>query len=139
MPALSLPRCNEPAEAAGSAAAGGYGNLIVIGALAFAGAYVGAARNFLRNLAVYDLSSFTFLKQSVEIVAASIFAMIAFAALPDPFWVFAAPGGGSSVPARSGQISAIWIALAPILGLMPRICNAVRLHEDEKSHRLDQV
>ncbi|MFD1326904.1 hypothetical protein [Mycoplana ramosa] len=108
-------------ETAKSAAAG-YGNLIVIGALAFAGAYVGAARNFLRNLAVYDLSSFTFLKQSVEIVAASIFAMIAFAALPDPFWVFAAPAGGDSqsVPARSGEISAIWIALAPILGLMPR-------------------
>lgn len=111
--------CNAPAPAAAASAEAGYGNLIVIGALAFVGAYVGAARSFLRHLAVYDLSSFTFLKQTVEIVAASIFAMIAFAALDDPFWAFTAPAQGS-VPPRSGEIPRVWIALAPILGLMPR-------------------
>ncbi|MCD2184557.1 hypothetical protein [Rhizobium sp. GN54] len=123
--------CTQPAAlVAGEAAAGpdaagapgrvGFGNLVVVGALAFAGAYIGAVRNFLRNLAVYDLSSFTFLKQGCEIVAASVFAMIAFAALPDPFGVFTAPQTGIDATTHDGRISMVWIALAPILGLMPR-------------------
>lgn len=115
-------QCNQSATPAASTAAAdaGYGNLIVIGALAFTGAYIGAVRTFLRNLAVYDLTSFTLLKQTCEMVAASVFAMIAFAALPDPFWMFQAATSGVTAPARDGQISAVWIALAPVLGLMPR-------------------
>lgn len=97
-----------------------FANLFVIGALAFAGAYVGAVRNFLRNLSVYDLGSFTFIKYSCEILAASVFAMIAYAALPDPFWLFAPLNSDGNAPEHTGQISGVWIALAPILGLTPR-------------------
>ena len=85
-------------------ASSAYGQLVVIGALAFAGAFVAAIRAFLRSLAVFDLSAYTFLRQTGEIVAAIIFTMIAYAAFS---------------PANSTMVPRTWIALAPILGLMP--------------------
>ncbi|MDR6758538.1 hypothetical protein J2Y48_003838 [Mycoplana sp. BE70] len=90
-----------------------FANLITIGGLAFAGAYVDSMRTFLRHLAVYDLSSYTFLRQTAETIAAVVFTMIAYAFAPDPLAPFTPPEGGA-------QISRVWIALAPILGLMPR-------------------
>lgn len=90
-----------------------YGHLIIIGGLAFAGAYVETIRSLLRNLAVFDLSSYTFLRQSGEMIASVVFAVIAYAAIPDPLNPFAADGD------REG-VSRLWIALAPVLGLMPR-------------------
>ena len=90
-----------------------YGNLIVIGGLAFAGAYIGTLRSFMRSLAVFDLSSYTFLRHTVEMIAAVIFTMIAFAAVPDPLNPFLGA-------MDENRISRLWIALAPMLALMPR-------------------
>lgn len=90
-----------------------YSALVTIGGLAFAGAFVETFRTFLRHLAVFDLSAYTFLRQTGEMVAAIIFTMIAFAAIPDPLQPFTRGTESDGIPW-------LWIALAPILGLMPR-------------------
>lgn len=104
--------CETAAGANGSSGVA-YGKLVTIGALAFAGAFVETFRTFLRHLAVFDLSAYTFLRQTGEMVAAIIFTMIAFAAFPDPLKPLT---GGT----QSSEITWLWIALAPMLGLMPR-------------------
>ncbi len=107
-----LTSCPAPVAAATKTSAT-YGDLILIGGLTFAGAYVETIRSLLRNLAIFDLSSYTFLRQTGEMVAAVVFAMIAYAAIPDPLNPFYAT-------TENDGISRTWIALAPILGLMPR-------------------
>ncbi|MDO6963913.1 hypothetical protein [Rhizobium alvei] len=59
-------------------------HMLVIGALAFCGAFIGALRMLLRCLAVYDLSSFAILRHTGEIVFSVLLIMIIYRAFPDP-------------------------------------------------------
>jgi hypothetical protein len=107
---------------AGSTAAPS-GQIFVIGSLAFAGAFVAAVRMMLRSLAVFDLSIFTFLHQTAELMFSVLFVMIAYKALPDPLLnigkFFAAGQTGEMKATDAAAIPWIWFALAPILGLLP--------------------
>ncbi|WP_430257178.1 hypothetical protein [Neorhizobium sp. IRS_2294] len=96
--------------------------LIVIGSLAFVGAYISSARALLARLAVFDLSSTTFLRITIESLASVLFAAILFAAFPDPLGgIGRVLTGGASDPATTGQsLPLTWIALAPMLGLIPQ-------------------
>ncbi|WP_426236114.1 hypothetical protein [Pararhizobium sp. DWP1-1-3] len=121
--------CAEPAS--------GYGNwqqLTVIGSLAFAGAFIAAIRSFVRAVAVFDLSPYTFLRHTAEIVASVIFTIVLFAVFRDPISGItglvaeilpAAPQPAASVPApvatvTGDHIQPIWFGLAPLLGLLPQ-------------------
>ncbi|TCR83932.1 hypothetical protein [Rhizobium sp. BK376] len=53
-----------------------------IGAFTFAGAYIAALRMLLRNLAVFDLSAFAFIRQCSEIIASVVIVVLLFNALP---------------------------------------------------------
>lgn len=127
--------CAQSPGAAGcTPAVGGYGNwgqLAVIGSLAFAGAYIAAVRTFVRAVAVFDLSPYTFLRHTAEIVASVIFTIILYAVFRDPVTAIAslvstAPEtpAGAEIPvaatAASSQIPQIWFGLAPLLGLLPQ-------------------
>jgi len=120
-------------------ASGGYGSwqqLTVIGSLAFAGAFIAAIRNFVRSVAVFDLSPYTFLRHTAEIVASVIFTIILFAVFRDPISGItglvteilpvtpqpaAPPLGTPPVAATTGDhIQPIWFGLAPLLGLLPQ-------------------
>lgn len=48
-------------------------HLNLIGGLAFAGAYLAAIRGFMRGLAVFDLSAFTFIRYTVESIVSVVF------------------------------------------------------------------
>lgn len=129
--------CLQPANTvAGAQAAETYGNwgqLAVIGSLAFAGAFIAAIRNFVRSVAVFDLSPYTFLRHTAEIVASVIFTIILFAVFRDPMSQITEilekiiPGSAetsSGMPSTStvaaGHIQPIWFGLAPLLGLIPQ-------------------
>lgn len=115
-------------------ASGGYGSwqqLTVIGSLAFAGAFIAAIRNFVRSVAVFDLSPYTFLRHTAEIVASVIFTIILFAVFRDPISGITGlaaeilPGAPQPavppVAATTGDhIQPIWFGLAPLLGLLPQ-------------------
>lgn len=66
--------------------AGGCGMSLsqAIGAFAFAGAYVVAVRMLIRRLAVFDLSAFSFLWQSAELIATVLIVVLIYNAIPDP-------------------------------------------------------
>ena len=53
-----------------------------VGAFTFAGAYIAALRMLLRNLAVFDLAAYSFVRQSAEIVASVLIVVLLFNALP---------------------------------------------------------
>ncbi|WP_275782982.1 hypothetical protein [Pararhizobium gei] len=91
--------------------------LVVIGSLAFAGAYVAAIRTFVRAVAVFDLSPYTFLRHTAEIVASVIFTIFLFAAFRDPVATFT---GQSAAEQQNANIPVIWYGLAPLLGLLPQ-------------------
>ncbi|WP_438747920.1 hypothetical protein [Pararhizobium sp. O133] len=129
--------CLQPTvDAAGTQTAeiyGNWGQLAVIGSLAFAGAFVAAIRNFVRSVAVFDLSPYTFLRHTAEIVASVIFTIVLFAVFRDPMSYItdlvativpgattansATPGAGN---ATGEHIQPIWFGLAPLLGLIPQ-------------------
>lgn len=85
----------------------------LIGGLAFAGAYLAAIRGFMRGLAVFDLSAFTFVRYTVETIVSVIFILAIYHAIPDP--TFGLAPAASNLP----DTSRIWLILAPVLGYMP--------------------
>lgn len=105
---------------AGAGKLGSYAQLQIIGSLAFIGAYIAAIRIFLRGLAVFDLSSFTFLRQTGEMVASVAFTMLVYRAFPDPFYQIGTALGAGFTPPADGSIPWIWLALAPLFGLLPQ-------------------
>lgn len=118
--AKGLPVWCGPTRAGGVGCSGDVGSLEIIGALAFAGAFVAAARQFVRSLAVFDLSAYTFIWQTVEMFASVIFVLILFRTFPDPVGdVTALVAGPATHPSGSG-IPSTWVALAPLLGLLPQ-------------------
>jgi hypothetical protein len=72
-------------DEAACAPAGGCGLPVseAVGAFTFAGAYVAALRMLLRNLSVFDLSAFSFVRQSAEVVASVVIVVLLFNALPN--------------------------------------------------------
>jgi hypothetical protein len=92
--------------------------LELIGAIAFAGAFVSALRIFVRSLAVFDLTAYTFLRQSAEILSSVIVVVLLFRAFPDPITpVQTLLLGEGTKP--SEDISWVWMALAPLLAMLP--------------------
>jgi hypothetical protein len=99
---------------------GAFDELRIVGTLAFAGAFVAAIRIFIRSLAIFDLSAYTFLRQTIEIIASVVIVMLLFRAFPDPITPLEKllTGPASSAPVCP-SIPWIWLALAPLLGLLP--------------------
>lgn len=100
--------------------------LHLIGGLAFAGAYLAAIRGFMRGLAVFDLSAFTFIRYTVESIVSIVFILALFRAFPDPtFGVTLVPQTPPSAPAGDlaaahlPSVSKVWLILAPVLGYLP--------------------
>ncbi|QRM55708.1 hypothetical protein [Sinorhizobium sp. BG8] len=94
----------------------------LIGALAFAGAYVVALRTFIGGLAVFDLSAFMFLRQTTEMIASVLFAIFLFRAFPDPWTQITnvVAGGKPSSTVQAAEVSWVWLVLAPVFGLLPQ-------------------
>ncbi|CDZ55296.1 hypothetical protein [Neorhizobium galegae] len=97
-----------------------YGELQVVGSLAFAGAFIAAIRIFMRSLAVFDLSAYTFLRQSVEIFASALIVIFLYTAFANPASSLQEIIQGTDSTRQCGAVSWIWIALAPVLGLLPQ-------------------
>lgn len=91
----------------------------IIGALAFAGGYIAAIRIFLRGLAVFDLSAYTFLKQTIELFASVILVVFAYKAAPHPFQSIENMLKPSTDAMLCTEIPWYWYALAPTLALLP--------------------
>lgn len=92
--------------------------ILTVASLAFLGGYISAVREFLRRMALFDLSSYTFLKQAAEILASVLAVVFLYRAIPDPLqqvtsmWTEKSWEVSSSVPL-------IWLAIAPLFGLFP--------------------
>ncbi|MCK8778648.1 hypothetical protein M0654_01510 [Rhizobium sp. NTR19] len=97
-----------------------YGEICIVGALAFAGAFIAAVRIFMRSLAVFDLSAYTFLRQSVEIFASVLIVIFLYTAFPDPLASIGELVSIDPQPRPCGAVPWLWIALAPLLGLLPQ-------------------
>lgn len=97
---------------------GSYDKLRIIGSLAFIGAYIAAIRIFLRGLAVFDLSTYTFLRQTAETVASVALALAVYKAFPDPLYRIAETLGADRPTPQ--EIPWLWFALAPLFGLLPQ-------------------
>ncbi|KQW28749.1 hypothetical protein ASE36_09635 [Rhizobium sp. Root274] len=101
-------------------------DLYLIAGLAFAGAYLAAIRGFMRGLAAFDLSPFTFLRYAVETVVSVVFIVAAYRAIPDPtlgirIVTDTTSAGQATQPAamQLPDVSRIWLILAPVLGYLP--------------------
>jgi hypothetical protein len=95
--------------------------LQIVGSLAFAGAFIAASRQFVRSLAVFDLSAYTFLWQTVEIFASVIIVIFLYEAFEDPSKAIEAiVAGGDAAARQCDEVPWIWMALAPLLGLLPQ-------------------
>lgn len=91
----------------------------LIATITFAGAFVAALRVFIRGLAVFDLSTYTILRQTAEIMTSVIIVLFLYKAFPDPLAPFEALLAGKSVTEPRCDVSWIWLALAPLLGFLP--------------------
>jgi hypothetical protein len=111
---------NNCAAATSTVTLGSFEQLRIIASLAFIGAYIAAIRIFLRGLSVFDLSAFSFLRQTAEVFASVAFTMVVYRAFPDPLYQMVAGAGFNPTPPASGSIPLIWLALAPLFGLLPQ-------------------
>lgn len=104
--------------------------LLTVMTMTFIGAYVSAVREFLRRMSVFDLTSYTFLKQSAEIFASVVFVAFLYRAFPDPAQMLLNAKDdllsltGNTQGSKPGyqipsEVSWAWIALAPLFGLFP--------------------
>lgn len=93
--------------------------LLIIAALAFTGAYVAAIRAFMRGLAVFDLSAYTFLRQTIELIASVALIIFAFKAAPHPFQSIGNLLSHKDSVIKCTEIAWYWYALAPVLALLP--------------------
>ncbi|MGV3552593.1 hypothetical protein [Rhizobium sp.] len=91
--------------------------ILTVTSLAFLGGYIAAVREFLRRMSLFDLSSYTFLKQAVEIFASSLTVFFLYRAFPNPVdQIQALTQASWAIP---GSVPFTWIALAPLFGLFP--------------------
>jgi hypothetical protein len=92
----------------------------IIGSLAFAGAFITAVRQFIRSLAVFDLSAYTIIWQTAEIFASVVIVIFLYVAFIDPTWLFSNAMGTRNVSLDCTHIHWMWLVLAPLLGLAPQ-------------------
>ncbi len=97
----------------------GFAQIQVIGSIAFAGAFIAATRVFMRGLAVFDISAYTFLRQTVEVLASVALTILAYKAFPDPFKSLDVLLSADGSVQACTEIPWFWFAVAPILGLLP--------------------
>lgn len=91
--------------------------ILTVSSLAFLGGYVAAVREFLRRMSLFDLTSYTFLKQAVEIFASSLAVFFLYRAFPNP--VDQVQAVNQSAWVVPGSVPFAWIAIAPLFGLFP--------------------
>lgn len=91
--------------------------ILTVASLAFLGGYIAAAREFLRRMSLFDLSSYTFLKQALEILASMTAVVFLYRAFPNPYEQLRDFGGDTFTVPMS--ITFAWLAFAPLLGLYP--------------------
>jgi hypothetical protein len=91
--------------------------ILTVTSLAFLGGYIAAAREFLRRMSLFDLSSYTFLKQAVEIFASALAVFFLYRAFPDP--LAQVQNLNAEVWTVPGSVPFAWIAIAPLFGLFP--------------------
>ncbi|MCS3740434.1 hypothetical protein [Rhizobium sp. BK661] len=96
------------------------GQIRIIGTLAFAGAFIAAIRQFIRSLAVFDLSAYTIIWQTAEIFASVAIVIFLYVAFTDPTRLLGTLGAGGDGARDCTHISWVWLALAPLLGLAPQ-------------------
>lgn len=94
--------------------------LQIVGSLAFAGAFIAATRQFVRNLAVFDLSAYSFIWQAVEIFASVLIVIFLYEAFEDPTKVLEGLIATAGTTPGCAGVPWIWMALAPLLGLLPQ-------------------
>ncbi|TCL75051.1 hypothetical protein [Rhizobium sp. BK251] len=98
-----------------------YSKILIVGSLAFAGAFLAALGIFVRSLAVFDVSAYTVLRQSFEMLASILIVIFLFSAFADPTKPFETLiVGGPAARDPCAEISWVWLALAPVLGLLPQ-------------------
>ncbi|WP_237151672.1 hypothetical protein [Oryzibacter oryziterrae] len=97
---------------------------LTIAGMAFLGAYIASVRQFVRSLLVFDLSTATFVRQTMEIVSSMVLVTVLYRTFPDPgqvpaqlYEALVQPGGPSASPAEH-DVSKIWIGLALAFGVM---------------------
>jgi hypothetical protein len=93
--------------------------LSIIAALAFAGSYITSIRVFLRGLSMFDLSAYTFLRQTIEMFASVSLIVFAFKAAPQPFQSIENMLSDSTNQIHCSEIPWYWYALAPTLSILP--------------------
>jgi hypothetical protein len=91
--------------------------ILTVTSLAFLGGYIAAVREFLRRMSLFDLSSYTFLKQAVEIFASALAVFFLYRAFPNP--IEQAQAVNQSTWTVPGSVPFGWIAIAPLFGLFP--------------------
>jgi len=101
------------------AGAATYDQLLLIGSIAFAGAYVSALRIFVRSLAIFDLTAYTFLRQSAEVLSSVVIILLLYRAFPDPVSSLDTLLFGPGDTKPSADVSWLWMALAPVLATLP--------------------
>lgn len=96
-------------------------NTATIAALVFVGAYVSSLRYLAKALSVFDLSAYTFIRQTVMIVVAVLVTIVLYRALPNPLIAIAelAKTGATQLPAANPGIPLLWMLLALAFGLLP--------------------
>lgn len=104
-------------------------NILLVAALAFAGAYFYTLRLFLRAVVTFDLSPITFLRAFAHMVLSVIMAVVLYRALPsgqemmgaarDAIMTLSGGNGGSSPAASIGPLALPWMLLALGLGFLP--------------------
>ncbi len=116
---LELLSSGIPADRTGAAGCQPGDQARLIATITFAGAFVAALRVFIRGLAVFDLSTYTILRQTVEIMTSVIIVLLLYWAFPNPLAPLEALLAGKPQAGSPCGVSRIWLALAPLLGLLP--------------------
>ncbi|MBO9124530.1 MULTISPECIES: hypothetical protein [unclassified Rhizobium] len=113
-----IPICGAPAECCPP---GSFRSQIeIIAALAFVGAFIAAVRQFIRSLAVFDLSAYTIIWQTAEIFASVAIVIFLYVAFTDPTRLLTNPLGSPPRMVDCTHIHWMWLVLAPLLGLAPQ-------------------
>lgn len=96
-------------------------NSATVASFVFAGAYVASLRYLVRALAVFDLTAYTFIRQTAMIVISVLVTIILYRALPNPMIAIAglADGKPPALPVDNPGVPLIWMLLALAFGLLP--------------------
>jgi hypothetical protein len=96
-------------------------NTATVAGFVFVGAYVASLRYLVRALSIFDLSAYTFVRQTAMIVISVLVTVILYRALPNPIIAIAslADGKPPALPVENPGIPLVWMLLALAFGLLP--------------------